>query len=133
MVSVSVEFQNLLLSECFDQGLWSYESICESTEPAKDSGTQYRIIKYMKILDHTTQLVSAVGMFSDNETIEEIPTMADHTIPPVYADSEEATMDFSLMAWHLPTADNNDCLMTQNKKIKKTKSIRKKKKMKAKD
>jgi len=28
----------------------------------------------MKILEHTTQLVSAAGMFSDNETIEEIPT-----------------------------------------------------------
>lgn len=40
---------------------------------------------------------------------------------------------FSYIRWHLPTADNNDCLMTQNKKIKKTKSIRKKKKMKAKD
>lgn len=37
---VSVEFQNLTLSECFDQGLASYESICESTEPAKESGTQ---------------------------------------------------------------------------------------------
>ncbi|XP_029342435.1 immunoglobulin-binding protein 1 [Acyrthosiphon pisum] len=72
--SVSVEFQNLTLSECFDQGLSSYESICESTEPAKESGTQYRIIKCMKILEHTTQLVSAAGMFSNNETIEEIPT-----------------------------------------------------------
>jgi len=38
--SMSVEFQNLTLSECFDQGLASYESICESTEPAKESGTQ---------------------------------------------------------------------------------------------
>lgn len=38
--SAPVEFQNLTLSECFDQGLASYESICESTEPAKDSGTQ---------------------------------------------------------------------------------------------
>jgi len=28
----------------------------------------------MKILEHTTQLVSAAGMFSNNETIEEIPT-----------------------------------------------------------
>lgn len=147
--SVSVEFQNLTLSECFDQGLSSYESICDSTEPAKESGTQYRIIKCMKILEHTTQLVSAAGMFSDNETIEEVPTadvkymllpfmlgslalkltnngnrldvvktaevyfrdylqrckdygLTDHTIPPVYTDSEEtttqATMDFSLMA-----------------------------------
>lgn len=40
--SVSVEFQNLTLSECFDQGLASYESICESTEPAKESGTQVK-------------------------------------------------------------------------------------------
>lgn len=38
--SVPVEFQNLTLSECFDQGLASYESICESSEPAKESGTQ---------------------------------------------------------------------------------------------
>lgn len=28
----------------------------------------------MKILEHTTQLVSAAGMFSKNENIEEIPT-----------------------------------------------------------
>jgi len=42
--SVSVEFQNLTLSECFDQGLSSYESICESTEPAKESGTQVCVI-----------------------------------------------------------------------------------------
>jgi len=28
----------------------------------------------MKILEHTTQLVSAAGMFSDNENIEEMPT-----------------------------------------------------------
>lgn len=41
--SVSVEFQNLTLSECFDQGLASYESICESVEPAKESGTQVSI------------------------------------------------------------------------------------------
>lgn len=40
---VSVEFQNLTLSECFDQGLASYESICESIEPAKESGTQVSI------------------------------------------------------------------------------------------
>lgn len=37
---VSVEFQNFTLTECFDQGLASYESICDSTEPAKESGTQ---------------------------------------------------------------------------------------------
>lgn len=37
---MSVEFQNLTLSECFDQGLASYDSICESIEPAKESGTQ---------------------------------------------------------------------------------------------
>jgi len=42
--SVPVEFQNLTLSECFDQGLSSYESICESTEPAKESGTQVSVI-----------------------------------------------------------------------------------------
>lgn len=41
--SVSVEFQNLTLSECFDQGLASYESICESIEPAKESGTQVSV------------------------------------------------------------------------------------------
>lgn len=28
----------------------------------------------MKILEHATQLVSAAGMFSDNENIEETPT-----------------------------------------------------------
>jgi len=28
----------------------------------------------MKILEHTTQLVSAAGMFSDNENIDEVPT-----------------------------------------------------------
>lgn len=28
----------------------------------------------MKMLEHTTQLVSAAGLFSDNETIEETPT-----------------------------------------------------------
>lgn len=41
--SVPVEFQNLTLSECFDQGLSSYESICDSTEPAKESGTQVSV------------------------------------------------------------------------------------------
>ncbi|XP_050420145.1 immunoglobulin-binding protein 1 [Adelges cooleyi] len=73
-MAASVEFQNLTLSECFDQGLTSYESICDSTEPAKESGVQYKIIKCMKMLEYATQLVSAAGLYSNNETIDEVPT-----------------------------------------------------------
>ncbi|XP_050537470.1 immunoglobulin-binding protein 1 [Daktulosphaira vitifoliae] len=70
----SVEFKNLKLSECFDQGLTSYENICESTEPSKESEVQYKIIKCMKMLEYATQLVSAAELYSNNETIEEVPT-----------------------------------------------------------
>jgi len=58
------------------QGIWD-TGLCDRINVFSDDFTlcfQYRIIKCMKILEHTTQLVSAAGMFSNNETIEEIPT-----------------------------------------------------------
>ncbi|XP_067008922.1 immunoglobulin-binding protein 1 [Anabrus simplex] len=62
------------LSDIFDEGLELFNELSKSSEPTNSSSVQGKVHKSMHLLEDATRLVSLAGMFSSNETEEEIPT-----------------------------------------------------------
>ncbi|KAK9751713.1 TAP42-like family [Popillia japonica] len=62
------------LANMFQEGLDLYNHLDTLTEPTNSPNFQSSVKKAMRLLEDVTRLVSLVGMFSRNESIEEVAT-----------------------------------------------------------
>lgn len=62
------------LSKYFDEAVKSFEDICNSELPTNSSDMQYKVKKCMALFENITRMVSSTGMFSANESINEVAT-----------------------------------------------------------
>ncbi|GBP42832.1 Immunoglobulin-binding protein 1b [Eumeta japonica] len=62
------------LKAIFDDGMKLFENIETSTEPTNSDAVQMNIKSAMSKFEKATNLVSLAGLFSRNESVEEIPT-----------------------------------------------------------
>ncbi|KAJ9581794.1 hypothetical protein L9F63_003863 [Diploptera punctata] len=74
MAASSEELENKKLSEIFDEGMIMFEDIAKTSEATNSNNIQVLIRKAMRLFEDATRLVSISGMFSSNETIDEVPT-----------------------------------------------------------
>ncbi|KAL0281263.1 UNVERIFIED_CONTAM: hypothetical protein PYX00_002299 [Menopon gallinae] len=65
---------NRTLSEMFDDAMDVYESINKSEEETSSSNYQMNVRKCISLCEKATNLINLAGLFSSNETIEEIPS-----------------------------------------------------------
>ena len=68
------ENEDKKVSALFDKGFELYQEISKSNEPTNSGKVQINIHRAIKYLEDSTKLVSFVGLFSSNESIEEIAT-----------------------------------------------------------
>ncbi|EEB16460.1 Type 2A phosphatase-associated protein, putative [Pediculus humanus corporis] len=71
---VTSEENQKKLTELFDSGLEIYERVINSDEPASNSKLQLDVQNCINILEKATHLINAAGVFSSNETIDEVPS-----------------------------------------------------------
>ncbi|XP_023024918.2 immunoglobulin binding protein Tap42 [Leptinotarsa decemlineata] len=62
------------LSSIFKKGLESYNNITNSDQPTNSPDMQISIKRTMKTFEDATRLVSLAGIFSNNESIDEVST-----------------------------------------------------------
>ncbi|KZS09683.1 Immunoglobulin-binding protein 1 [Daphnia magna] len=62
------------VSALFDKGLKIYYSLCDTMDPSNSPEYQTKVKMCIHILEDATRLVSALGLFSNNENVEEVAT-----------------------------------------------------------
>lgn len=62
------------LSQLFEDGYALFEDVSNSDQPTNSTDVQVKIRRCMKLFEDATRLVSVIGMFSRNESVEEIAT-----------------------------------------------------------
>lgn len=68
------KYADIPLSHLFDNAFELYKNIDKFQGPGNSTKLQADIRRAMRMFEHATKVVSAVNMFSDNETFEEVPT-----------------------------------------------------------
>ncbi|XP_034253784.1 immunoglobulin-binding protein 1 [Thrips palmi] len=71
---MAAEDENRKLSDIFDEGLDLFNRVSKTDEATNSSNVQAEIKKCMHLLEDATRLVSLAGIFSSNESVEEVPT-----------------------------------------------------------
>ncbi|GLH10058.1 Immunoglobulin-binding protein 1 [Gryllus bimaculatus] len=72
--STEVHDENRKLSDIYKEGLNLFDFIANSDAPTNSVETQAKVKKAMNLFEEATRLVSAAGIFSRNESVEEIAT-----------------------------------------------------------
>lgn len=62
------------LSQLFEEGYALFEDVSNSDQPTNSTEVQVKVRRCMKLFEDTTRLASVIGMFSRNESVEEIAT-----------------------------------------------------------
>ncbi|PSN47208.1 Immunoglobulin-binding protein 1 [Blattella germanica] len=62
------------VSQIYDEGMTIYEEISKSSEATNSTNIQAQVKRAMLLFEDVTKLISIGGMFSANESIEEVPT-----------------------------------------------------------
>lgn len=62
------------LSQLYEDGYALFEEVSNTDQPTNSTDVQVKIRRCMKLFEDATRLVSLIGMFSRNESVEEIAT-----------------------------------------------------------
>ncbi|XP_021915918.1 immunoglobulin-binding protein 1 isoform X2 [Zootermopsis nevadensis] len=62
------------ISQIFDEGMKIFEDVSKTSEATNSSTVQVKVKKAMRLFEEATELVSMAGIFSSNESIEEVAT-----------------------------------------------------------
>lgn len=71
---MAAEDETRKLSDIFDEGLDLFNRVSKTDEATNSSNIQAEIKKCMHLLEDATRLVSLAGLFSSNESVEEVST-----------------------------------------------------------
>lgn len=73
-MAMAAEDETRKLSDIFDEGLDLFNRVSKTDEATNSSNIQAEIKRSMHLFEDATRLVSLGGLFSSNESVEEVPT-----------------------------------------------------------